>query len=72
MKTSIKMEVNYMKKIVIFGSGCHAKVVFSEIIKLKKYNIIGFVDNFVPKKKLFFFRFILHLLRNFRFYCINL
>ena len=41
-----------MKKIVIFGSGCHAKVVFSEIIKLKKYKIIGFVDNFAPKKKI--------------------
>ena len=40
-----------MKKIVIFGSGCHAKVVFSEIIKLKKYKFIGFVDNFAPKKK---------------------
>ena len=41
-----------MKKIVIFGSGCHAKVVFSEIIKLKKYKFIGFVDNFAPKKKI--------------------
>lgn len=34
-----------MKNIVIFGSGDHAKVVFYEIIKIKKYNIIGFIDN---------------------------
>jgi sugar O-acyltransferase (sialic acid O-acetyltransferase NeuD family) len=37
-----------MKNILIFGSGFHAKVVFFEILKLKKYNIIGFVD---PQKK---------------------
>ena len=40
-----------MKKIVIFGSGCHAKVVFSELAKLKKYEVLGFVDNFLPKNK---------------------
>ena len=40
-----------MKKIVIFGSGCHAKIVFSEILKLKGYKILGFVDDFAPKKK---------------------
>lgn len=34
-----------MKNIVIFGSGDHAKVIFYEIIKIKKYNIIGFIDN---------------------------
>tara|TARA_B100001989_G_scaffold9784_1_gene6354 strand:- start:1699 stop:2364 length:666 start_codon:yes stop_codon:yes gene_type:complete len=33
-----------MKNILIFGSGYHSKVVFSEIIKLKKYNFIGFID----------------------------
>ena len=27
-----------MIKIVIFGSGDHAKVIFSEVIKLKKLN----------------------------------
>ncbi len=39
-----------MKKIVIFGSGCHAKVVFSELAKLKKYEVLGFVDNFFTKE----------------------
>lgn len=38
-----------MKKLVIFGSGGHARVVFSEIIKLKKYQILGFVDDFKDK-----------------------
>jgi sugar O-acyltransferase (sialic acid O-acetyltransferase NeuD family) len=41
-----------MKKIVIFGSGCHAKIVFSEILKLKRYKILGFIDDFAPKKKI--------------------
>jgi len=39
------------KKIIIFGAGCHAKVVFSEIIKLKKYEIGGFVDEFSDRGK---------------------
>ena len=38
-----------MVNIVIFGSGDHSRVVFSEIIKLKKYKILGFVDNFKKK-----------------------
>jgi len=33
------------KNIVIFGSGVHSKVIFSEIIKIKKYNFLGFVDD---------------------------
>ncbi|WP_440920384.1 PglD-related sugar-binding protein [Candidatus Pelagibacter sp.] len=37
------------KKIIIFGSGAHSKVVFSEIIKLKTYNFLGFVDSLSPK-----------------------
>ena len=37
------------KNIVIFGSGVHSKVVFSEIIKIKKYNFLGFVDDFSHK-----------------------
>ena len=41
-----------MKKIVIFGSGGHAKVVFSEIIKLKKFKFLGFVDNYKKKGEL--------------------
>ena len=38
-----------MDKIVIFGSGDHSKVIFSEIIKLKKFNFLGFVDDFKKK-----------------------
>ena len=39
-----------MIKLVIFGSGDHAKVIFSEIIKQKnKYEFIGFVDDFKKK-----------------------
>ena len=33
-----------MQKIVIFGSGAHAKVIFSEIIENKKISFLGFVD----------------------------
>ena len=40
-----------MKKIAIFGSGCHAKVVFYEILKIKKFKIIGFVDEKISKGK---------------------
>ena len=39
------------KNIVIFGSGVHSKVIFSEIIKIKKYNFLGFVDDFSQKGK---------------------
>ena len=37
-----------MKKIVIFGSGDHAKVVLTEILNLKKFKVAGFIDD---KKK---------------------
>lgn len=37
------------KNIIIFGSGAHSIVVFSEIIKNKKYNFLGFVDNLIRK-----------------------
>lgn len=37
-----------MKKIVIIGSGGHAKVVLSEILLLKKFKILGFIDDFIP------------------------
>lgn len=33
-----------MKKIVIFGSGFHAKAILFEVLQLKKFNCIGFVD----------------------------
>ena len=39
------------KKIIIFGSGAHSKVIFSEIVKIKKYNFLGFVDEFAQKGK---------------------
>ena len=41
-----------MSKIVIFGSGGHARVVFSEIMKLKKFKFLGFVDDFKKKGEL--------------------
>ena len=39
------------KKIVIFGGNDHSRVVFSEIVKLRKYNILGFIDDFSKKWK---------------------
>ena len=39
------------KNIVIFGSGVHSKVIFSEIIKIKNYNFLGFIDDFSQKGK---------------------
>jgi len=36
----------YNKKIIIIGYGSHAKVIFSEIIKLRTYKIVGFIDPF--------------------------
>jgi len=41
-----------MKNILIFGSGGHAKVAFSEIIQKKNCKILGFVDDFSKKGKL--------------------
>ena len=38
-----------MKKIIIFGTGVHSKVVFSEIIQLRKFSILGFIDDFIEK-----------------------
>lgn len=43
-----------MKKIIIFGSGDHAKVVLNEILKLKKYNFLGFCDENEKKNKIVF------------------
>ena len=40
------------KNIIIFGSGTHSIMIFSEIIKLKDYNFLGFVDDFSKKKKI--------------------
>ena len=33
-----------MKNIVIFGSGVYAKLLFYEILELKKYKVLGFID----------------------------
>ena len=38
-----------MKKILIFGSGPHARVILSEIIQMKGYSVIGFVDEVIKK-----------------------
>jgi len=40
-----------MKKVIIIGSGDHSRVVFSEIIKLNKFSVLGFIDNFKKKGK---------------------
>ncbi len=40
-----------MKKIIIFGSGDHAKVLLTEILKLKRYNFLGFCDEKKKKNK---------------------
>jgi len=42
-----------MKKIVIFGTGGHAKIILSELLKQKNYNQIIFVSK--EKKKIFIF-----------------
>ena len=38
-----------MKEILIFGSGVHSKVILSEIIQIKGYSVIGFVDENIKK-----------------------
>jgi sugar O-acyltransferase (sialic acid O-acetyltransferase NeuD family) len=39
-----------MKKIVIIGSGGHARVILSEILLLKKFKVLGFIDDYLPEK----------------------
>ena len=39
------------KKILIFGTGDHSKVVLSEILKIKKFKVVGFIDEALPIKK---------------------
>ena len=39
-----------MKEILIFGSGLHSKVILSEIIQIKGYRVIGFVDENIKKE----------------------
>ena len=38
-----------MKKILIIGINAHAKVILSEIIQIKDYRVIGFIDEFKKK-----------------------
>ena len=42
-----------MKNLIIFGNGSQSRVVFSEILKLKKYNILGFIGESANKKLIF-------------------
>jgi sugar O-acyltransferase (sialic acid O-acetyltransferase NeuD family) len=42
------------KKIVIFGGGSHAKVIFHQIIENKKYLFIGFIDDRKKKGELIY------------------
>ena len=39
--------------IIIFGNGKHAKIIFDELEKLKKYNFLGYVNkkNIITYKK---------------------
>ena len=39
-----------MKEILIFGSEGHARIVLSEIIQIKGYRVIGFVDELKKKR----------------------
>ena len=39
-----------MKKILIFGTGFHSKVIWSEIIQIKGYKVIGFIDENLKKE----------------------
>lgn len=41
-----------MDKIVIFGSGNHAKLICVEVLKFKKLKFLGFIDNSKKKNKL--------------------
>lgn len=41
-----------MKKIIIFGTGDHARVIFSEIIQLKNFKVLGFSDKLSKKGKI--------------------
>jgi sugar O-acyltransferase (sialic acid O-acetyltransferase NeuD family) len=38
-----------LKKIIIIGSGYHSKVVLYEILQLKKYKVIGFIDEKIKR-----------------------
>ena len=39
-----------MKKILIFWTGFHSKVILSEIIHIKGYKVIGFIDENLKKE----------------------
>ena len=39
-----------MRKLILIGSGFHSKIVYEEILKLKKYKVLGYVSNDDKKK----------------------
>tara|TARA_B100000989_G_scaffold270851_1_gene227240 strand:+ start:733 stop:1401 length:669 start_codon:yes stop_codon:yes gene_type:complete len=41
-----------MIDLVIFGSGSHSRVILSEILKMEKYNFLGFIDEEKPANDL--------------------
>ena len=43
-----------MKNIVIFGSGGHCKVIIDIIEKSNRYNLVGIIDKYQEKGKIFF------------------
>ena len=34
-----------MRKLILIGSGFHSKIVYEEILKLKKYKVLGYISN---------------------------
>ena len=39
-----------MRKLILIGSGFHSKIVYEEILKLKKYKVLGYISNDDKKK----------------------
>ena len=38
-----------MKKLILIGSGFHSKIVYDEILRQKKYKVLGYVSNDIKK-----------------------
>ena len=49
-KQNASLKQGIMKEILIFGSGVHSKVILSEIIHIKGYKVIGFIDENLKKE----------------------
>jgi sugar O-acyltransferase (sialic acid O-acetyltransferase NeuD family) len=57
------------EKIIVFGSGAHAKVLISEIKKIKKFKIEGIVDKKIDRKnKIYLKKNLIKYLGNFNFF----